>query len=79
MTIVGHWCFISHHPDGRARIGIPKTVEMDEVLVGLGDVDENSGQKLEWVEQGIVVELVPGFWVRRRGARNPDRSAAETG
>ena len=39
------------------RVG---AIEMDEVLVGFRDVDENSGQKLERVEQGIVVELVPG-------------------
>ena len=36
-------------------------VEMDQVLVGLGDVDENAGQKLEGVDEGLVVDLLTGL------------------
>ena len=32
-------------------------IEMDQVLVGLWDVDEDAGQKLERVGQGVIVEL----------------------
>ena len=35
-------------------------IEMDEMLVGLRDVDEHAGEELEWVNQGIVIEVVPG-------------------
>lgn len=38
-------------------IGID-AVEMDQVFVGLGDVDENACEKLEGVVQGVIVELV---------------------
>jgi hypothetical protein len=31
---------------------------MDEVLVGLGDVDEDTGEKLERVDEGLVVDLL---------------------
>ena len=33
-------------------------VEKDHMLVGLGDVDEDSGEKLERVGQSVIVELV---------------------
>ena len=36
-------------------------VEMDEMLVGLRDVDKNSSQKLQGVETGFIVDLVTGF------------------
>ena len=57
--------------------------EMNQVLVGLGNVDEDSGQELERVGQGVIVELernwivydrVRGDDVYLRGlwlARNP--------
>jgi hypothetical protein len=32
-------------------------IKMDEMLVGLWDMNENSGQELEWVGQSIVVEM----------------------
>ncbi len=34
---------------------------MNQVLVGLGDVDKNSSQKLQGVEVGLIVDLVPSF------------------
>ena len=34
---------------------------MDEMLVGLRDVDEHASEELEWVDQGIVVEVVSGW------------------
>ena len=34
---------------------------MDQVLVGLGDVDEDSGEKLDGVGQSVIVELVSGL------------------
>lgn len=33
-------------------------IEMNQVLVGLGDVSESSGDKLEGVGQSVIVELV---------------------
>jgi hypothetical protein len=30
-------------------------VEEDEVSFGFGNVDEDSGQELEWVDEGLVV------------------------
>ena len=36
-------------------------VEMNQVLVGLGDVCEDAGQKLERVGQRFVIELVSGL------------------
>ena len=33
---------------------------MDEMLVGLRHVDEHASEELEGVDQGIVVEVVPG-------------------
>jgi len=36
-------------------------VEVNQVLVRLGDVDEDSSQELERVETGLLVELVSGF------------------
>ena len=41
-------------------IGV-SAVEMDQVLVGHGDVDEDSGDKLEGVGEGVIDELVSGF------------------
>jgi hypothetical protein len=35
--------------------------EMNQVLVGLGHVDEDSGDKLEGVGEGVIVELVSGL------------------
>lgn len=34
---------------------------MDEMPVGLGDMDEHSSQELQWVEERLVIDLVPGF------------------
>ena len=45
---------------GADSIGV-SAVEMDEMLVGLGDMYEDSCQKLERVGQSIVVELVSVF------------------
>jgi hypothetical protein len=47
---------------GADSIGV-SAVEKNEVFVGLGDVDEDSSEKLEGVVQGIVVELASGFAV----------------
>jgi hypothetical protein len=32
---------------------------MDQVLVGLGNVDEDSGEKFEWVRQRLVLGVMP--------------------
>ena len=37
------------------------TVEMDPMSVGFGDMDEHAGQKLERVEQGLVVQFMSCF------------------
>jgi hypothetical protein len=39
----------------------PVPVETDEVFDGLGDVDEDAGQKLERVDEGLVVEVLSGL------------------
>jgi len=31
---------------------------MDEVLVGLGNVDKHSSQQLEWVERRLVIGVM---------------------
>jgi hypothetical protein len=36
-------------------------IEMNQMFVGLGDVCEHPGQKLEWVGQNVIVELVSGL------------------
>jgi hypothetical protein len=41
-------------------IGV-SAVEMNQMSVGLWDVGEDAGEKLEWVGQGVVVELVSGL------------------
>lgn len=44
-----------HRPVGRTNpVGV-NTVEVDEMLAGLGDMDEDAGQKFEGVDEGIVV------------------------
>lgn len=45
---------------GAYTIGVG-AIEMNQMLVGLWDVDEHAGEKLEGVGQGLIVELVPGF------------------
>ncbi len=47
-------------PEGGAHAVGVGAIEMDEMLVGLRDVDEHASEELEWVDQGIVVEVVPG-------------------
>jgi len=47
-------------PEGGAHTVGVGAIEMDEMLVGLRDVDEHAGEELEWVNQGIVIEVVPG-------------------
>ncbi len=42
---------------GSYAVGVG-TVEMDEVLVGLGNVDKHSSQKLEWVERRLVIGVM---------------------
>jgi hypothetical protein len=49
---------------------------MDQVLVGLGDVDEDPGEKLERVDEGLVVDLLSCFGLieaphQDGGARGP--------
>jgi len=34
---------------------------MDQVLFGLGDVDEHASQKLEGVDEGLVIDLLSCF------------------
>ena len=41
-------------------IGV-SAVEMDQMFVGLGDMDEHSSQELQWVKELLVIGLVPGF------------------
>ena len=36
---------------------------MDEMLVGLGDVDEHTGEKLQRIDRLDVVDLLSGFWL----------------
>jgi hypothetical protein len=36
---------------------------MDLMLVRLGDVEEDPGQKLQGVDEGFVLELVFCFWL----------------
>ena len=43
---------------GAYAVGVV-AVEMDEVLVGFGNVDEDSGEKLEWVRQRLVIGVMP--------------------
>ena len=45
---------------GACAVGVG-TVEMDPVLVGLRDVNEHAGQKLEGVDDTIVVEVMSGL------------------
>jgi hypothetical protein len=45
---------------GSNAIGV-SAIEMDQVLVGLWDMDEHPGQKLERVESGVFIDVVPGF------------------
>ena len=44
---------------GRADAVGVGAIEKDEMLVGLRDVDEHASEELEWVDQSIVVEVVP--------------------
>jgi len=37
------------------------TVEMEPMSVGFGDMDEHAGQKIERVEQGLVVQFMSCF------------------
>jgi hypothetical protein len=41
-------------------------VEMDQVLVGLGDVDEHAGEELERVGQSVIRRARVRAWARRR-------------
>ena len=49
---------VAEREGGADAVGVG-AIEMDEVLVGLRDVDEHAREELEWVDQGIVVEVVP--------------------
>jgi len=44
---------------GANAVGIGP-IEVHEMLVGLGDVDEHAREELERLDQGIFVEVVPG-------------------
>ena len=50
---------VAEREGGADAVGVG-AIEMDEVLVGLRDVDEHAREELEWVEKGIVVDVVPG-------------------
>jgi hypothetical protein len=41
-------------------IGV-SALKMEEVFVGLWDVDEHPGEKLERVESGLFIDVVPGL------------------
>lgn len=38
-------------------------VEMDEMLSGLGDMDEHSCHELQGVKERLVIDFVAGFWL----------------
>ena len=44
---------------GAYAVGVG-AIEMDEMLAGLRDVDEHASEEFEWVNYGIVVEVVAG-------------------
>jgi hypothetical protein len=44
---------------GADAVGVG-AIEVDEMLVGLRNVDEHAREELERLDQGLVVEVVPG-------------------
>ena len=47
---------------GARTVGVGP-IEMNEMLVWLGDVDEHTGKKLQRVDGLVVVDLLSGFWL----------------
>ena len=56
LARLSRWLAVSE--GGAHAVGVG-AVEMDEVLVGFGNVDEDSGEKLEWVRQRLVIGVMP--------------------
>ena len=59
FSLVLHGVATMRH--GGARAVCIGPIEMDEMLVGFGDVDEHAGEKLQRIDRLAVVDLLSGF------------------